>query len=80
MGTKNFQCVICRNGETKQGKATITLERGKMLMIVKNVPAQVCEVCGEEYIDEDASRRLAEVAEEEAKNGVALEVREYAAA
>ena len=75
-----MKCVICKQGETVQGAVTVTLERGEMTLVVKNVPAQVCEVCGEEYIDEDASQRLSEVAEKEAKNGVALEVREYAAA
>lgn len=80
MVSNNFQCVICKHGKTKRGKTTITLERGAMILIVKNVPALVCEICGEEHIDENASRRLEEVADAEAIKGVTLEVREYAAA
>lgn len=43
-----MKCVICKNGETKPGEATITLERNKMNLVFKAVPANVCVNCGEE--------------------------------
>lgn len=70
-------CVICRHGQTKAGTATLTVVRGAMTLVVKNVPAQVCDNCGEEYIDENALARLEAIADEAFKSGVQVEVREY---
>jgi hypothetical protein len=51
-----------------------------MTLVFKGVPAQVCENCGEEYVDEDTTARLLQVAEEAARAGVQVDVREYVAA
>lgn len=75
-----MKCVICRDGETKAGKATVTLEREGMTLVVKGVPAEICENCGEEYVDEETTRRLLEMAEEAARAGVQVDVRQYQAA
>ena len=75
-----MKCPICRNGETGPGKATVTLERNGVILVVKGVPARVCGNCGEEYVDEDAARRLLEAAENDLKAGIKLDVRDYAAA
>lgn len=47
-----MKCVICKNGEIKPGTVTVTLEGGGSTLVFKNVPAQVCENCGEAYVDE----------------------------
>lgn len=75
-----MKCVICREGETKPGKATVTLERDGMTLVVKGVPAEICENCGEEYVDEETTRRLLKMAEDAARSGVQVDVREYRAA
>lgn len=75
-----MKCVICRHGETRAGTATVTLERGGTTLVVKGVPAEVCESCGEEYLDEGTTRRLLRDAERAAREGVQVEVRAYAAA
>jgi YgiT-type zinc finger domain-containing protein len=59
------------------GKTTITLERGSITVVFKNVPAQVCGNCGEPYVDEETSRKLLEAAEQAARSGVLVDVREY---
>lgn len=74
-----MKCVICKKGETKPGKATITLERDGMTLIVKFVPARVCENCGEEYVDEKITSKLLHQAEEAAQAGVQVDIREYVA-
>ena len=71
-----MKCVICRHGETKTGTATVTLTREQLTLVVKGVPAQVCENCGEEYV----TAQLLKVAEEAARTGVQVDVREYVAA
>jgi YgiT-type zinc finger domain-containing protein len=73
-------CVICKNGKTRPGRATVTLEREGTTLIVRGVPAEVCENCGEEYVDEAAATRLLKTAEEAARAGAHVDIREFAAA
>ena len=75
-----MKCVICKQGETKTGTATVTLERDGTILVFKKVPAEVCEVCGEEYISEETTGRLLKTAEEAAVSGVQVDVREFVAA
>lgn len=75
-----MKCVICKHGETEQGTTTVTLERGSLTLVVKGVPAQVCDNCGEAYMDEATTRQLLETAETEVKAGAQVEIREYKAA
>ncbi|MCA1717946.1 MAG: type II toxin-antitoxin system MqsA family antitoxin [Actinobacteria bacterium] len=75
-----MKCVICKQGETRKGTATVTLERDDMVLVFKRVPAEVCEVCGEEYVDEQITTHLLKTAEEAFEAGVQVDVREYVAA
>lgn len=75
-----MKCVICRHGETRPGKATITLERGGATLVIRGVPADVCANCGEEYVGEAATARLLKSAEDAVTAGVKVDVREYVAA
>ena len=75
-----MKCVICRNGETGPGAATVTLEREDLVLVIKGVPARVCANCSEEYLDEDVSGHLLEMREGAVRAGVKVEVRDYAAA
>lgn len=74
-----MRCAICRQAETRPGKATVTLERDGVTLVIKGVPAMVCPNCGEEYVDEVVTDRLLESAEEAAKTGVQIDIREYVA-
>jgi len=47
-----MRCLICKRGSTEPGTTTVTLERDGLIMVIKGVPAQVCENCGEAYVDE----------------------------
>ena len=73
-------CVICKNGETRPGTATVTLERNGATVVIKGVPARVCRNCGEEYVDEGVTARLLKTAEEAVRAGVQVDVRTYEAA
>ena len=75
-----MKCTVCKHGETRPGYATVTLTRGSMTLVFRSVPARVCENCGEEYVDEDATARLLQTAEEAARASVLVDVREYAVA
>jgi YgiT-type zinc finger domain-containing protein len=74
-----MKCVICKHGETHPGKTTVTLECGGATLVVKAVPAQICDNCGEAYVDEQITRQLLGTAEEARGAGVQVDVREFAA-
>ena len=73
-------CVICKHGKTKLGTTRIAVERGQTVLVVRGVPAQVCDNCGEAYLSADAVDRLQEMLAVAAQGGVQVEVREYIAA
>ena len=72
-----MKCVICRQGETQPGKTTVTLERHEMTPVFKDVPAHVCTNCGEAYVDEHISAGLLKAAEDAARVGVQVDIREF---
>jgi YgiT-type zinc finger domain-containing protein len=74
------RCLICREGETRPGTATVTLERGGATLVVRGVPARVCANCGEEYVDEQAAASLLGTFDAALEAGVQVDVRQYVAA
>ena len=75
-----MKCVVCKQGETQNGVTTVVLERDRLTLVVKEVPAQVCENCGEDYVDEKAAAQLLRLGEELAAAGTQVEVRRFVAA
>ena len=75
-----MRCHICKHGQTETGKATVTLERGSVTVVFRNVPAQICQTCGEQYVDGKTTARLLGQANDAVRVGVEVEVRSYAAA
>lgn len=76
----HVKCVICKVGDIRQGKATVTLERDGTTLVIKGVPARVCDNCGEEYVDEETADQLLKTAEEAVRAKVQVDIREYVAA
>lgn len=75
-----MKCVICKNGETEPGTTTILLERDNTTIVIKQVPAEVCQNCGEGYVDEETTDRLLQMAEDAIKSGVQVDIRQFIAA
>ena len=72
-------CLICKQGEARPGRATVTMQRGECTVIFKGVPADVCENCGEYYVSETVTRELLGRAEAAAQNGAEVALLPYAA-
>jgi YgiT-type zinc finger domain-containing protein len=74
-----MKCTICRHGEAAPGRATVMLERGESVIVLKNVPADVCNNCGEYYptagMLDEAMRR----ANEAVGRGAVVEVIQFVA-
>lgn len=75
-----MNCLICRHGETRPGPATVTLERRGSTLVFREVPAEVCENCGEAFHAEAVTAALLRQAEEAVKAGVEVGVRRFAEA
>lgn len=74
-----MKCVVCKHGETRKGCTTVTLERDGGALVIRKVPAEICENCGEAYVSAEVTRSLLESARETLRAGVELDVREFAA-
>lgn len=53
-------CVICKHRTTKPGLVTVTLQRDEYTVILKGVPAEVCDNCGEYYLSDTVIERILE--------------------
>ena len=74
-----MKCLFCKHGNTNSGNTVITLTRGETTVVFKNVPADVCENCGESFIDEEITRELLKRANDAASKGAEVEIQRFAA-
>ena len=74
-----MKCVICKQGQTHSGTTTVTLERGRTTVIIKDVPADICENCCEYYLSVEVTQKVQQLAEQAVQQGVEIEVLQYAA-
>jgi len=72
-------CVICKTGETHPGRVTVTLQRGETIVVLKGVPAEVCDNCGEYYLSESVTGTVLAKAEDAVRNGAEVEILRYVA-
>ena len=74
-----MKCVICKEGEYKNGYTTVILTRGESSIIIKKVPAMVCDCCGEYMLDSDTTKAVLAMAEDSFNKGAEVEIRKFAA-
>jgi YgiT-type zinc finger domain-containing protein len=53
-------CYFCK-GKTKIKNVDVDFRWGDKLVVVKNVPVEVCEQCGERYYSSEISKKLDEL-------------------
>jgi len=58
--------VVCKQGETRPGVTTVVLQHGGATLF-SDVPARVCENCGEEDVDEQVAETVLASAEASAR-------------
>jgi YgiT-type zinc finger domain-containing protein len=75
-----MSCPLCRHGSLLPGTADEAITLDGMTLVVNDVPATVCDTCGEAYFDEAVTQRLLDLAREAASAGVVVDVRRYVAA
>ncbi|MGK7878897.1 MAG: type II toxin-antitoxin system MqsA family antitoxin [Crocosphaera sp.] len=74
-----MECVICKHGKTHPGLVTVTLERDNCLVILKQVPADICDNCGEYYLSESVTEEVLNKAEDAVNKGAEVEIVRYVA-
>ncbi|MFM6897675.1 MAG: type II toxin-antitoxin system MqsA family antitoxin [Microcystis panniformis] len=67
-----MECVICKNGTTRSGFVTVTLERDNWIVILKQVPADACQNCGDYYLSESVTAEVLQKAEDAVNKGFSL--------
>ena len=74
-----MKCVICKTGETAPGYTTVIAQRSGTVLIIKEVPADVCQDCGEAYLDGNVARNIEKQVEEAVARHTEIEILRYAA-
>jgi len=74
-----MKCVICKTGELGPGRTNVTHERDTHVVVIKDVPAEICDACGEAYFDGDVAQAVYDLAESSLASGRDYSVLKYAA-
>jgi YgiT-type zinc finger domain-containing protein len=72
--TDNMECVICKAGNMYEGKVTVALEKNGSIILIKEVPAHICDVCEHYYLDEQTAGEVLKRGSEGLLKGAELEV------
>jgi len=74
-----MRCTVCEHGDAAPGHATVMLERGESVIVLKNVPAEVCDNCGEYFLSTEMAAETARRANEAIARGAVVEVIQFVA-
>ena len=72
-----MKCFVCGFGETAPGTTTFSMSADSMTLVLKEVPADVCDSCGEGYMDLETTAQLEKITENAKRTGVEVLVRRY---
>lgn len=71
-----MRCIVCKNGETRPGRTTETYELETAVVVVRGIPAEVCDQCGEAYTDAETRRHLESIVDR-ARTAGGVVIQEY---
>lgn len=74
-----MKCVVCKLGETLPGTTTVTVDRGNVVVVLRHVPADICQNCGADYTRGDVMDTIERIVDTATNAGALVEVREYRA-
>lgn len=76
MTSVESNCPLC-GGVKKQGVTTFTVDLENTLVVVRNVPATVCSLCGNEWLSDEVAESIEQIVGEAKKEHRQLEVTHY---
>lgn len=74
-----MRCNACGNGTTKPGRSTYVVDRDGRVAVIRDVPADICDQCGEVYFDAETAQALYDQAERILAHGSEVEITRFAA-
>jgi YgiT-type zinc finger domain-containing protein len=75
-----MKCIVCKTGTTQAGTATISIDKGTTIVVIRNVPAEICSLCGEEYLDTNTMKEIEALVVSAQKAGINIAVQQFKAA
>ena len=73
MDKKMNDCTYC-GGTLTPGKTTFTVELGFGVVVIRHVPANLCDQCGEEWIDDAVAADVEKYVDKARRNQCQVEV------
>lgn len=74
-----MNCPTCKHGQMKPGTTTVTMDRQGTTVVFRQVPAEVCDNCGEFLVAESITKTLLERADRAEHDGTQVQVVQFAA-
>ncbi|MEW6326667.1 MAG: type II toxin-antitoxin system MqsA family antitoxin [Thermodesulfobacteriota bacterium] len=72
-----MRCPLCK-GNMVTGKTNLPYELdGEKIIVVRNVPALVCDQCGDAFVEIDILRKVEEVIARAERDGITMGFVEY---
>lgn len=69
-------CPLC-GGHKKQGTTTFTVDMDETLVVIRNVPATLCALCGNEWISDEVASSIENIVDEAKNIHRQVEVTQY---
>lgn len=57
-------CLVCKHNRFRKGTTLLPIERGNAILLITDIPARVCENCGETYLEEETAQDVQDLANE----------------
>jgi len=64
------KCYFCRKGVLEEKKVTVDFRWGNKLTVIEEVPAKVCNECGEKFYSAKVSKEMERIALEGRKEKI----------
>ncbi len=74
-----MKCVICKHGELKPGITSLLFEKNGATVVIKCVPVDMCDNCGETYVSDLVAEKIMALVESVEKQGIILDIRNFSA-
>ena len=55
-------CYFCRKGILEDKRVTVDFRWGNKLIVIEEVPAKICNECGEKYYSAGVSKQMEQIA------------------
>lgn len=70
---KQAPCPLC-GGTKEPGTTTFAVDTGSNVVVVRDVPATVCSLCGEEWIDDAVAEMLEQIVQDAKRKKMLVEI------